>query len=86
MTLTALFAKYNAGINAARIEYARTLEHIARQERREALPKRPRIKSGCGSLGGFMRHKRGNTPVCDACRIAKRAYERERYRIRKGHQ
>lgn len=83
MSLIALFARFNEGVDRARIEYARTLERIAREERRAALPKKPRIV-GCGSPGGWMRHKRGGTPVCDPCLHAKRAYERERYRIRKG--
>jgi hypothetical protein len=37
----------------------------------------PRRTVPCGAPSGYKRHRRENTPVCDQCRDARRAYERD---------
>lgn len=69
------FARFNAGVNAARIEYARTLAEIEAPRPRHAL---------CGTVSGRRRHYRDDTPVCDACRDAYNERARERRAEKKG--
>lgn len=69
MSLLALFARFNAGVNAARIEYARTLADL------EA--------GACGTVGGYRWHiNHGETP-CTPCRDAVSRSNRTRYAARK---
>lgn len=69
MSLLALFARFNAGVNAARIEYARTLADL------EA--------GACGTVAGYRWHtNHGETP-CTPCRDAVSRSNRTRYAARK---
>lgn len=70
------FARFNAGVNAARIEYARTLAEL---EEQEPLPP----PAACGTYGGYRKHYRQKTEVCDACREAYNAVARKRYAKKK---
>lgn len=64
------FARFNAGINAARVEYARTLAELE-----EPTGPRP---AECGTPGGYRKHYRDRTEVCRPCRDAYNAACRER--------
>lgn len=48
--------------------------HIASRQHRELQP--------CGTLGAAKRHRRAGQPLCEPCREAERAYEREYDRTR----
>ena len=46
----------------------------------------PRPSAVCGTRSGYNRHYREGTPVCESCRLAQRAWEREvRARRRLGN-
>lgn len=45
-------------------------------------PGRP-VTAECGTVSAYKRHQRRGEPVCDACRLAWSAYQRERYAARK---
>ena len=64
-----MFTRFNAGINAARIEYARTLAEL------EA--------GACGTPGGHRWHTAHDEPACDACTAALSDQNRKRYAKRK---
>ena len=41
------------------------------------VPKKEPDLSKCGTSAGYYRHQTAGTPVCQECRLAKRAYDRE---------
>lgn len=48
--------------------------------RNSRQPKRPYTQPAeCGSRGGYKRHQREHTPICDPCRTANAAYGAELY-------
>lgn len=42
----------------------------------------PPITAPCGTLAAVRRHARRREPLCEACRLARNAYDRDRARIR----
>lgn len=40
-------------------------------------PPRQRVRAECGTMGGYMRHRRAGEEICEACYRAKREYDRK---------
>jgi hypothetical protein len=53
--------------------------HIIEPPRKTRIAKNP---AKCGTPGGYRKHLRDGTPICEPCLTGNRTYERERRRRR----